>query len=174
MTRFRPSAKFLVLLGTLAVISPATMFAADEPSVHVEPSHLTGPRVLADTTASGAIRDYLEAWKTVGTALSQNRADLLDRDFTGTAHDKLRDTIQQQAKAGLTTRYQDLSHDLQIVFYSPEGLSIQLIDNVTYSVDILDQGKLLSSQKVTDRYNVVMTPAEIRWRVRIFQADPRN
>ncbi len=155
--------------ATLAVSA-----AAQEPSVRVEPSHLQGPRVLADQTASGVVRDYLEAWKTVGNALSQNRLDLLERDFTGTARDKLRETIQEQSKSGLTTRYQDLSHDLQIVFYSPEGLSIQLIDKVTYSIDVLDQGKVVTSQKVASRYNVVMTPAEVRWRVRIFQADPQN
>ena len=174
MTRSFNTAVSLLLNFAALGISPIHAVAADEPSVHIEPSHLQGPRVLADTTASGVVRDYLEAWKTLGTALAQNRHDLLDRDFTGAAHDKLRDTIQDQAKAGITTRYQDLSHDLQIVFYSPEGLSIQLIDNVTYNVDVLDQGKVVSSQKVASRYNVVMTPAEIRWRVRILQADPHN
>ena len=74
--------------------------------------------------------------------LQQNSADLLDRDFVGTAKDRLSDTIHDQVTTGISTRYLDRSHDLQIVFYSPEGLSVQLVDNVEYEVQILDHGKL--------------------------------
>jgi hypothetical protein len=104
--------------------------------------------------------------------LQQNRADLLDRDFVGTAKDKLIDTIHDQVTMGISTRYLDQTHDLQIVFYSPEGLSIQLIDNVEYEVQVLDHGKLQTTQKARGRYVVVMTPAEVRWRVRVFQGGP--
>jgi hypothetical protein len=31
-------------------------------------------------------------------------------------------------------------------------------------------GKSLGTQQVTTRYIVVLTPSEVRWRVRIFQA----
>ena len=140
--------------------------------MRVEPSHLQGPRPLADQTKTAAIRDYLDAWESVSSALAQNRPGLLDRDFTGTAKSKLVDTIQQQTAAGITTRYHDTAHDVQIVFYSPEGLSIQLIDKVDYDVEIIAGGKVLSTQKVSTRYVVVMTPAEVRWRVRIFQGEP--
>jgi hypothetical protein len=105
--------------------------------------------------------------------MRQNRADLLNEDFVGTAKDKLTDTIQDQAKLGLRTRYRDRSHDLQIVFYSPEGLSLQMIDTVEYDEQVLDHGKLLTTQHVRARYIVVMTPAEARWQVRIFQAEPK-
>jgi hypothetical protein len=90
----------------------------------------------------------------------------------GTAKEKLTDTIQEQTRLGLSTRYQDRSHDIQIVFYSPEGLSIQLIDNVEYDMQLLDHDKIQTTQRVHARYNVVLTPAEVRWRVRVFQADP--
>jgi hypothetical protein len=123
-------------------------------------------------TETAVIRDYLEAWQSVSAALEQNRADLLDRDFVGAAKDKLTDTIQEQARLGLSTRYQDRSHDLQIVYYSPEGLSIQLIDNVEYDVEILDHDKIQTTQRVRARYIVILTPAEVRWRVRIFQGQP--
>jgi hypothetical protein len=123
-------------------------------------------------TETAVIRDYLQAWQSVSAALEQNRADLLDRDFVGAAKDKLTDTIQEQAGLGLSTRYQDRSHDIQIVYYSPEGLSIQLIDNVEYDVEILDHDKIQTTQRVRARYIVILTPAEVRWRVRVFQGQP--
>jgi hypothetical protein len=42
---------------------------------------------------------------------------------------------------GIRTRYRDLSHDLQIVFYSPEGLSVELTDKVEYEVQLIDHDK---------------------------------
>jgi hypothetical protein len=133
---------------------------------------LQGPRTLNEQTRSAVIRGYLDAWQSVAAALQQNRPELLDRNFVGTAKDKLTDTIHDQVTTGISTRYLDRNHDLQIVFYSPEGLSVQLVDNVEYDVQIIDQGKIQSTQKAHARYVVVMTPAEVRWRVRIFQGEP--
>ena len=61
---------------------------------------------------------------------------LLDADFVGAAKDKLAETIQQQAALGIRTRYQDRAHDIQIIFYSPDGLSIELKDKVDYDVQV--------------------------------------
>ena len=146
---------------------------ADHTAVRVEPSNLQGPRPLQKQTATAVIRDYLQSWHSLRAALEQNRADLLDPDFVGTARDKLTDAMHEQAKLGIRTRYQDRAHDLQIVFYSPEGLSIQLIDNVEYDEQVLDHDRVLTTQHVRARYIVVLTPAEMRWRVRIFQAEPQ-
>ena len=104
--------------------------------------------------------------------MEQNRPDLLDADFVGTAQQKLAETIADQAKLGIETRYRDTSHDLQLVFYSPEGMSLQLLDNVTYEVRVIDNGKVLSMQQVHARYAAVLTPTEVRWKVRVFQAEP--
>ena len=150
---------------------PMAIWAA-QPSVQVEPSNLQGSRPVEKQTETAVIRDYLQSWQSLRTAMQQNRPNLLDPDFAGTARDKLAGTIQEQAKLGLRTRYQDRSHDLQIVFYSPEGLSIQMMDTVEYDQQVLDHGKLLTTQHVRARYIVVMTPAEARWQVRIFQAEP--
>ena len=144
---------------------------ADQPTVHIAPVNLQGPRELKDQTKTAVIRDYLQAWQSMHTALWQNRAELLDRDFVGTAKDKLTDTIHDQVTTGISTRYLDKSHDLQIVSYSPEGLSVQLMDNVEYEVQIADHGKTVAVQRAHARYLVVMTPAEVRWRVRVFQAE---
>jgi hypothetical protein len=161
-----------LVLVMCSMLAMTFSLRADQPSVRVTPPNLQGPRQLNEETQAAVVRDYLEAWQSVGTALQQNRADLLSRDFIGTAKDRLSDTIHDQVTMGISTRYLDLSHDLQILFYSPEGLSVQLVDNVEYEVQILDHGKAQTTQKMRARYVVVMTPAEVRWRVRIFQAEP--
>jgi hypothetical protein len=160
------------MLVICSVFAAALPLSASEPAVRVAPTNLQGPRTLNEQTRSAVIRGYLDAWQSVAAALQQNRPELLDRNFVGTAKDKLTDTIHDQVTTGISTRYLDRNHDLQIVFYSPEGLSVQLLDNVEYDVQIIDQGKIQSTQKAHARYVVVMTPAEVRWRVRIFQGEP--
>lgn len=141
-------------------------------SINVQPPDLHSPRPLAKQTADSAVRDYIQSWKSMKAALAQDRAGLLSPDFVGTALDKLTGTIQEQEKAGIHTRYVDRSHKIQIVFYSPEGLSIQLVDNVEYDEQVFDGETLLTSQPVRARYTAVLTPSETRWRVRVFQAIP--
>jgi hypothetical protein len=158
------------LLILCAVVAASSGVGTAQADVRVEPAHLQGPRILQEQTQAAVIRDYLQGWQTMAAAFDQNRADLLDRDFVGTARDKMGEGILQQSAAGIHTRYQDKSHDLQIVFYSPEGLSIQLIDNVEYAVQVLDRDKVETTQQVRARYIVVLTPTEVRWRVRVFQA----
>ncbi len=163
--------RFLLILCAVFGATPGGMFA--QATVRVEPSNLQGPRPLPEQTETAAVRDYLQSWQSLQAALKQNRTDLLDQSFIGTAKDKLTDTIRQQAALGIRTRYQDRAHDIQIVFYSPEGLSIELIDKVEYDVQVLDHDKVKTTQHVSARYVIVLTPAEVRWRVRVFQAAPR-
>jgi hypothetical protein len=128
-----------------------------------------GPREVEDQTRSSVIRDYLQGWKMMDEALNQNRADLLDSTFVGKAKEKLTTTIQDQQKIGIQTSYQAKSHDIKVVFYSPEGLSIQLVDNVEYDVDVRKTGQSLGSNHVRARYMAVLSPTETKWKVRIFQ-----
>jgi hypothetical protein len=158
------------LLILCSVVAASSVVGTAQADVRVEPAHLQGPRVLQEQTQAAVIRDYLQGWQTMATAFDQNRADLIDGDFVGTARDKMAEAILQQSAAGIHTRYQDKSHDLQIVFYSPEGLSIQLIDTVEYAVQVLNRDKVETTQQVRARYIVVLTPTEVRWRVRVFQA----
>lgn len=159
-------------LTVLSLLAAAAVAVSAQTAVRVEPSNLQGPRPLPEQTAKAVIRDYLQCWQTLGSALNQNRSDLLDPSFVGTAKDELAGTIQQQVALGIQTHYQDRAHDIQIVFYSPEGLSIELTDMVEYDVQILDHGKVKAIQHATARYVIVLTPAEVRWRVRVFQAEP--
>ncbi|HET9088506.1 MAG TPA: hypothetical protein VFN53_13385 [Acidobacteriaceae bacterium] len=58
------------------------------------------------------------------------------------------------------------------MFYSPEGLSLQMTDDAEYDMEVVDHDKVLTTQHMHARYLVVLTPAEARLRVRIFQAQP--
>jgi hypothetical protein len=151
-------------------LSAASACALAQAAVHIQPVHLQGPRNLADQTANAVVKNYIESWESLRAALQQNRPELLDRDFVGAVKQKLTETIQQQSRLGMKTSYQDRSHDIQIVFYSPEGLSVELIDNVDYDVQVIDKDRVLTTQPVHAKYVVVMTPTEIRWRVRVMQA----
>ena len=171
--KFTGRSKTLKYLVTfLLTIATPLAFGAAQPSVQVKPPDVHGPRLIADQTAEAAVRDYLESWEAMKSALDQNRASLLDRDFEGEAKDKLTAAISGQIKAGIHTKYEDRSHNIQIVFYSPEGLSIQLVDNVEYDQQVFLNGKLLATQPARARYVVVMTPSQVRWRVRVIQAQP--
>jgi hypothetical protein len=160
------------LLITVCVLATAvTRYATAQPDVRIEPPvTLQGPRALEEQTAMAVVRDYLASWRSMDTALQHNRADLLDMDFVGVARDKLFATVQEQASLGLTTHYLDRAHDIQIVFFSPEGLSIELTDTVECDVQVFDHDKPIASQHIRTRYLVVLTPAEARWKVRVFQA----
>ena len=155
-----------VFVGTVAAL------AAAQAVVRVEPVDLQGPRSLAEQTRTAAIRDYLQSWQSLKTALEQNQAGVLDADFVGGARDKLAATVQEQSVLGIRTRYLDRSHDIRFVFYSPEGLSIELSDVVAYDVQVFDRQRQIATQQAHARYIVVLTPSEVRWRVRVFQAAP--
>lgn len=164
--------KIDILVLSALLFATAVGPVSAQPTVRVEPMSFQGARPLADETEKGVVRDYIESWQSLSAALNGNREDLLNTDFVGSAKDKLAETIQEQTRLGIWTHYEDRSHDVQIVFYSPEGLSIELTDTVDYDVQLIDHGKPRGeAQHVHAKYIVVLTPAELRWKVRIFQAD---
>lgn len=154
-----------------ALALPGALWA-DQPTVRVQPPDLHGSRPLEALTKASVVRDYLQSWQSLRHAFAQNQPRQLNEDFIGTALTKLGHTIAEQQKLGIRTRYQVRSHNLQIVFYSPDGLSIQLIDRVDYDEQVMQGGNVLASRPMHARYLVVMTPSQTRWQVRIFQATP--
>jgi hypothetical protein len=166
MTRFK------AILTVCALAGPASAgVAAAQATVKIEPASVNGPRTLEEQTAQAAIRDYLESWRSMSAALNENRAGLLDADFVGDARDKLAQAIRDQSAMAVRTDYQDRAHDVQIIFFSPEGLSIELSDTVDYDVQLMDHDKAMGTRHIHARYIVVLTPSELRWRVRIMQAE---
>jgi|SRR5580704_6710156 hypothetical protein len=165
---FRHSA---LLYASMILMILASGMATAQPEVSVDTSQLKGPRALEDQTKAAAIRDYLESWQGMNEAFQQDQPSLLEEDFIGAAKDKLADAIDEQTKAGIHTRYQDRAHHIQFLFYSPEGLSIELIDDAEYDVQVIDHDKAISTVPVSARYIIVLTPAEVRWKVRVMQAN---
>jgi hypothetical protein len=153
-----------------AFLAAASCLASAEPTVSVDASTLAGPRPLEDQTRTAAIRDYLQSWQAMTDAFEQNQAGLLDADFVGKARDTLEAAVRAQASQGIRTQYVDRSHHIQILFYSPEGLSIELADTVDYDVQVSDHGKPVATVPARARYIVVLSPSEVRWQVRVLQA----
>ena len=148
------------------------LVGGEQPNARVESANSAG-RTLEEETRASVVRNYLQAWQGLDRALSENRPDALDECFVGVAKEKLADTIRLQKNLGIQVFYREQTHDLEIVFYSPDGLSIQLVDKVGYRLEVLDRGRVVGSQPVQSRYVAVMTPTEARWKVRILQAEPR-
>ena len=162
--------KRCLLSAGLALILPLSL-CAQQANVEIQPPNLHGSRALEELTRAAVIRDYLQSWTSFRQAFEQNQPKLLEQDFVGVALTKLRSTIAEQQKLGIHTRYEDHSHRLQIVFYSPDGLSIQLIDEAVYDEEVFEGTKLLASHPVQARYVVVLSPSQVRWQVRVFQAE---
>ena len=164
---------FLVALFLLACSCwMVSAQAANElPAVNLNVSN-AAPRQVEDTTERALQRDYARAWNSMEAALDQNRADILDADFVGVALDELKDRVNQQQKSGLRTRYVDHGHQLQAVFYSPEGSAVQLRDTAQLEIQYLDGSKVVHSEQRSETYTVVMTAGENRWKVRVLQAVP--
>jgi hypothetical protein len=158
-----------LLLFACALALPLAV-CAQEALVQVQPPDLQGSRPLEALTAASVVRDYLESWKAFRTAVDENAPQMLDQDFVGTALTRLNDTIAEQSRLGIHTHYVDRSHRLQIVFYSPDGLSIQIVDHVDYDEQVMQGSTVLATQPVHARYVVVLTPSQTRWQVRVFQA----
>lgn len=127
------------------------------------------PRAVEETTKAAIEREYATAWKTLATALRENRADQLPASFVGTAKEDLVQRVQQQKQNNLSTRITERSHKLEVVFYSPEGSAMQLRDRVTLDQQYLEGGKVVHSEEGTREYLVLMTVAEDRWKVRLLQ-----
>jgi hypothetical protein len=158
----------------LGLSAGAPARAADDalPRVELNADNAAG-RPVEDLTRKSVARDYAKAWRTLAAAMNENRAELVDGDFVGIEAERLASAIQQQAKAGLHTRYVDRGHKVEVLFYSPEGLSIQLLDTANLERQVLDGDKVVHSEQATRQYISIMTPTEVRWKVRVLQAEPQ-
>ena len=142
--------------------------AQDAPNVQLNADTVTGKQ-LEDLTKKAVTRDYAKAWGTLAKAMDNNNAGLIDNDFVGVAQEKLASAVEQQAKTGLHRRYVDHGHKVDVLFYSPDGTSMQLRDTAQLEVQYLDGDKVLKSENVTKQYISLMTPTEVRWKVRVLQ-----
>lgn len=152
-----------------------TRVLADQPlpQVQLNADNL-GPRQVEELTEKSISRDYALAWQSLSQAIDQNRTDLLDAYFTGSAKDDFTQVIADQKKSGARIRYQDHGHKLEAIFYSPAGDAMQLRDQAQIEVQYLDGDKVIQSEQVTFHYIVLMTPGADRWLVRELEYTPQS
>lgn len=158
----------LIFAATLLVASFCFAQEPDLPSVRLDASHVTGKQ-LEDLTGQALARDYAKAWRTYAVAFDKNQADSIDNDFVGVAAEKLASAVAVQAKSGLHRRYVDRGHQVEALFYSPDGTSVELRDTARFEVQYMDGDKVLHTEDGTHNYIALMTPTEVRWKVRVLQ-----
>jgi hypothetical protein len=127
---------------------------------------------VEDTTERAVSRDYAAAWQVMVDALKQNRTDILAANFIGNANDKLTAAIEDQRKNGLHQEIVDRGHQVDAVFYSPEGSAMELHDTAQVQLQLMDGTKVIHSQDATVHYVVLLTAAENSWKVRVLEAVP--
>lgn len=173
MKLFASAAAFLLCFGLWAP-KTAVIGSAPPSLPRVELTASRGPRDLEDLTRQKIVHDYAAAWQTLAAGLEQNRAELLNDYFTGFAKREFTQTIADQTGTAIHRHYVDHGHELEAVFYSPDGSVIQLQDNAEFEVQIFDGARLLHGEKMTARFLVLMTPAADRWMVRLLQNVPAS
>jgi hypothetical protein len=163
----------IAVFSLIAGLAPNRTAIADtaKPSIQLDTTSM-GPREIEDLTRKKIVRDYAAAWKTLATAMEQNRAGPLGDYFTGFAKTEFTKVVADQSASGVRRRYEDRGHKLQGVFYAQDGGVMQLRDTAQYDIQVFDGDRLLYSQPTNANYIVVMTPAADRWMVRILQAEP--
>jgi DNA-binding FadR family transcriptional regulator len=155
----------LLALGSL----PPTVHAASPAPLGSFNTASAGPRRVEETTALAIERDYAHAWQALVSALEDNRADLLNEDFTGGARQQWQDAIAAQQQNGLSRHIVDHGHKVRVTFYSLDGSAMEAIDTADLEIQYRENGKLLSSEQIQARYLILLTPAENSWKVRILQ-----
>ncbi len=167
--------QFLVLAAVTLIFatSPLLIVAVDDslPLVTLNAENL-GPRSIEELTSKVVVRDYAFAWQTMAQALEQNRTDLLDGYFTGTAKQNLTQLIADEQKNDVRVRYLDHGHKLEGLFYSPAGDAMQLRDRARLEIEVMDGQKVIHSEEVSLQYMVLMTPGADRWLVRDLEIAP--
>ncbi|MGA8274649.1 MAG: hypothetical protein WB919_24040 [Candidatus Sulfotelmatobacter sp.] len=178
MTRISKSAAHISFAAPVAALM--LLFAAI-PNSHAADTNVqvqlntqkAGPREVEPLTARGILRDYRFAWTSMSQALEANTLDPLEGPFSGDARQWLRQTVTTQQQSGLSRRYLDQTHQLEVVFYAPEGDVMELHDTAQYQLQIRDGDKTIQDEHVTVHYVVLMTPAADRWVIRQLQAVPQ-
>jgi hypothetical protein len=168
------AARLLKLMTIAAVTLLAThdsVCADSRPRVTLNTSK-AGPRAVESLTESAILRDYKFAWSNLEEAFASNSAAPFSGLFAGTASAWLNDAVASQRRDGLTSRYLNQSHNVDAVFYAPEGDMIELHDTADYDLQILDGSKTIHDEHVVVHYVVLMTPGADRWVVRQLQSVP--
>jgi hypothetical protein len=160
-----------MVLGAIMMAFAALCYAAgpDSPPVVAFDASHAGPRTVEALTERSILRDYTFAWGNLTHALELNSAGPLNGSFTGSADAWLSETVSDQRRSGVSSRYLDQSHKVEAVFYAPEGDLIELHDTAQYELQVVDGNNKIYDERVETHYVVLMTPGADRWVVRQLQ-----
>ncbi len=174
---YRRASVWLAALGLPILLALASTTHAAPPAPVQSPIQsfnidFAVPRPVEETTALAIQRDYSQAWQSLVAALEENRAEMLDENFTGGARQQWQDAIHAQQKNGLSRRIVDHGHQVRVRFYSLDGSALEAIDTADLEIQYREGSKLLSSERIQAHYLLLLTPAESSWKVRILQEIP--
>lgn len=157
-------------LSALVPLSSRVVHAfADTPATIALNTSGVQPRQVEETTLQSASRVYGKAWQDLGTALANNNVSALSSSFVGFARERYTTQARQQAEAGIATRLTPLSHNAKVEFYSVDGSSMQVRDDVQLKTEVMDGSKVVASQTATVPYVAILTVVDDGWRVRILE-----
>ena len=155
-----------------ALLLPGYLLSADSAlQVALDASKAT-PRAVEPLTERSIFRDYKFAWTNVAQAMETNSTVPLNGLLAGTANSTFNGAIQSQQRSGLSSRYSNQNHKVEVVFYSPEGDVMELHDTAEYDLEIFDGSKSIHQEHVALHYVVLMSPGADRWVIRQLQAVP--
>jgi len=158
-----------IALALLTLAAHAAWAADASPQVTLSVSK-AAPRQVEALTQRALLRDYKFAWTNLAQALESNSTGPLNGLFVGTANTWLKDAVDSQRQAGLSSRYLSQAHKLEAIFYAPEGDVIELHDVAEYDFQVLDGSKTIHTEHAVVRYVVLMTPGADRWVIRQLQS----
>ena len=173
MTRLFAQIRPAFAIAMLLAFSAPNGFTADSSVQVAFDASKAAPRQVEALTERSILRDYKFAWTILAQALESNSLAPLNGSFTGSASTWLAETVKNQQHVGLTSHYSNQNHQLEAVFYAPEGDVIELHDTATYDLQIFDGSKSIHDEHVTVHYVVLMTPGADRWVIRQLQSTPQ-
>lgn len=161
----KTSRYFLWIAPLIFLFSLAAPADAPDIALQLDVSSV-GPRKIEPQTEGRIVADYRLAWIDIAHALSVNDPAPFGGLFVGSAKNWLEGSVAGQRQSGITTRVSDQSHELQAVFYAPEGDLIELHDTAEYDTQVLAGDKVIHQDRSVHRYVVLMTPGADRWVIR--------
>ncbi len=172
-SRLRSAALGLALVLGLISVPMKTQAAPPAPLQSFDSAGVS-PRPVEDTTSVSIQRDYAHAWKSLVSALEENRTELLNENFTGTARQQWQDAIYTQKQNGLSRKIVDHGHSVRVTFYSLDGSALEATDTADLEIQYREGGKVISTERVQAHYLVLLTPAENSWKLRMLQEIPAS
>src|SRR3954470_7045577 len=124
LVRLAVAAFGAALVVSAGISTARSVFAADTADAVSIGVSAAQPRTIEDQTQRALEKQYAAAWTSLAQALDENRADKLNAAFVGAARDEFAGQIDQARKSSLSSKITGLHHDVQAVFYSPEGTAI--------------------------------------------------